>query len=439
MDITARKQKYVMSVYALLAFLSLFIFGILHIFVEKQATIGYFELAGAVAVVLSLVILKVSGRVAVTRACFLITIITMLIMMLVTGGTAGTGIFWFFMFPVAAFFLAGAREGVFWMLLLFTVLATTWLTGKADWLPVYYQDIEIRQLVAILIVVTIGIFTYQRYREQSEAEVINSKQKLQNNIKQTAVLHDKMDKAKSEFVALASHQLRTPISAIKWSSEMLLAGDAGKITEDQRDIVQGIEDSSQRLADIVDTMLLVSNLDLGKLEVQPEMTDLPALTGKVLAEQLKKLPEKQLEITESYENKLSKLWLDNRIMTIILRNIFSNAIKYTPSNGNIAVSIKHHKDKLHKNSKGSVLLEVADSGYGIPIDQQNDVFTKMFRATNVKAKDTDGTGLGLYTVKSLLERVGGKIWFESEEDKGTVILVLLPLEGMKSQDKEGHV
>lgn len=434
---------HVTRIYAVLAFLSFIIFGALHIFVEKTQLVGYLEMSGGMAVALIMLGAQLGARLTIIRISLLSVVTALLVVMLVTGGTQGTGIFWFFMFPVMAFFLAGAREGVYWMLLLFAVVAATWFAGKAGSIPIYYQDIEVRQLAVTLTVVTIGIFAYERYKEKSEGEAHHSRQRLQANMSQTEALHVKMDKAKGEFVALASHQLRTPISAIKWSSEMLLNGDAGKLTEDQRDIVQGIEDSNKRLGAIVDTMLLASSLDLGKLEVRVEPVDLPALSHAVLEEQLKKMPDKHFGITESYDSKMPKIRLDERIMSIILQNIFSNSIKYTPNDGEIAIAVRHNEEKLNADSRGSVLIEVADNGYGIPRDQQKDVFAKMFRAANAKAKDTDGTGLGLYTVKALLERVGGKIWFESEEDKGTTFFVLIPQEGMEKKEAglagESHV
>jgi signal transduction histidine kinase len=176
-------------------------------------------------------------------------------------------------------------------------------------------------------------------------------------------------------------------------------------------------------------------LDLGSVDVRVEPTDLPALARRTLSEQLKRFPEKQLATEQAYESDLPKIPLDAHVMAIILQNLFSNAVKYTPSGGRVTVIIKRSQEKLHSSSKGSVLVEVADTGYGIPLDQQVGVFNKMFRATNVKAKDTDGTGLGLYTVKALLAQVGGKVWFASQENKGTTFSVLLPLEGMGNYGK----
>jgi signal transduction histidine kinase len=250
------KQKYVLQVYTLMAFLSFAVFGSLHVF-EGNSITGYCELGGAVAAAAALFLARIGRDLTAARASLLLTIIVLLFVMLVTGGTAGTGIFWFFMFPVVAFFLAGAREGLYWMLLLGVVLAVSWIVARIDLIPYYYHDIEIRQLAVTLAVVTFGLFVYQRYREYSDDEASSTKGQLEANMRQSAAMFTQMDRAKGEFVALASHQLRTPISAIRWSTEMLLGGDTGRLSDDQRDTVEGIEASTNRLGAIVDYMLLV--------------------------------------------------------------------------------------------------------------------------------------------------------------------------------------
>jgi two-component system sensor histidine kinase VicK len=111
---------------------------------------------------------------------------------------------------------------------------------------------------------------------------------------------------------------------------------------------------------------------------------------------------------------------------MIFQNLLSNAVKYTPEKGKININIK--KDGLN------VLISVADAGYGIPSNVQSKIFTKMFRADNARVKDPDGTGLGLYIIKSTLEKTGGKIWFESVENKGSTFYVTIPLDGMKKKE-----
>lgn len=109
---------------------------------------------------------------------------------------------------------------------------------------------------------------------------------------------------------------------------------------------------------------------------------------------------------------------------MVIQNLLSNAIKYTPEGGKVEASI----DLVKGNG---IIFKVSDTGYGIPTDQQNKIFTKLFRADNVVGKDTEGTGLGLYIAKSIVEQSGGKIWFESSENKGTTFYVTLPLKKSK--------
>ena len=123
--------------------------------------------------------------------------------------------------------------------------------------------------------------------------------------------------------------------------------------------------------------------------------------------------------------------VDPKHLRMVLQNLLSNAVKYTPEDGKIELSIS-------LADKENVLLKISDTGYGIPKHQQDKIFTKLFRADNVRDKDTDGTGLGLYIVKSIVENSGGRVWFKSsgeEENKGTVFYVTLPLDGVKKSTK----
>jgi signal transduction histidine kinase len=146
-----------------------------------------------------------------------------------------------------------------------------------------------------------------------------------------------------------------------------------------------------------------------------------------------------LHITETYYPGLPLLQLDRRMTKTILRNLISNAIKYTPSRGSVAIHLKKSSTKLTPSSRGSLMIEISDTGYGIPRGQQKKIFSKLFRASNIKIKDTDGTGLGLYIVQLILERVGGRIRVTSEENKGSTFTVLLPLEGMRRQNNAVEV
>ncbi len=423
------RDLFVVNVYALLALLSLSVFGALQIAVENNPIVGALELAGAMAVALIIVGLRLTKNVALARACLISTILTFIVVMLTTGGTQGTGIFWVFMFPVAAFFLSGKRLGSYWMALLFVTIVTLWVLERTVHIPYYYSDIETRQLLVAVLVVGVGLYVYQRSREDWEMTARKSQQSLKQYLHRMTTLHQKVDHAKNEFMSLTSHQLRTPIAAIGWYSEMLLNGDVERLKPNQHEYVQRILDSNLRLGDIVDAMLMVSSLELGEVYVRPAPTDLASLTHSLFQTELHKFADRQFVIHETYAD-IPKLNLDPTVIKHVLRNLFSNALKYTPAKGAITIEITQNDQKLSPGSSGSVWIKVQDTGYGIPLEDQENTFAKLFRAANIKVKDTDGTGLGLYIVKALLDLVGGQVSFTSAENKGSIFVVQLPLEGM---------
>ncbi|MGE5327766.1 MAG: PAS domain S-box protein [Thiobacillus sp.] len=234
-----------------------------------------------------------------------------------------------------------------------------------------------------------------------------------------------VDRAKTEFVSLASHQLRTPLSAINWYTEMLLDEDAGKINKEQREYLEQVYHGNQRMVDLVNALLNVSRLDLGTFTVEPEKINLADISKDVVKELEASFAKKNQVVKESYAHDLPKINADPRLTRIIFQNLLSNAMKYTRDSGKIEVSVEFDDDKFQ--------IKVKDNGMGIPKSQQDKIFTKLFRADNVKATDTEGTGLGMYIVKSIIDEVGGKINFVSEQDKGTTFTICLPKSGMKSK------
>jgi len=240
-----------------------------------------------------------------------------------------------------------------------------------------------------------------------------------------------IDKAKTEFVSLASHQLRTPLSTVNWYSEMLLTGDIGEVTPEQRRYLEEIYNGNQRMVDLVNTLLDVSRIEMGTFFFESKSTDVVKLIEATLAEQKLQIEEKNIQISSSFEKKLPPIHTDPKLLRMVVQNLLSNAVKYTPDGGAIAVS-------LSMDTKKSLLLKIADTGYGIPENQKDKIFTKLFRADNVIGKDTEGTGLGLYIAKSIIEQSGGKLWFESEENKGTTFSATLPLRGVKKGPDARH-
>lgn len=238
-----------------------------------------------------------------------------------------------------------------------------------------------------------------------------------------------IDKAKTEFVSVASHQLRTPLSAISWYTEMLLGGEAGKVTKKQKDFLGEIYEGSRRMTDLVNSLLNISRIELGTFVIEPEETNLLLEIDKVLPELEIFAKENKIKINKNISDNIPKIKLDKNLFRIIIQNLLSNAIKYTKEDGQV--------DFIVKNNKTNLIIDVKDNGIGIPKNQQKDIYKKLFRASNAKLEHVEGTGLGLYVVKMILDNSGGSISFKSKEKEGTTFTVKIPLSGMKM--KKGKV
>ncbi len=233
----------------------------------------------------------------------------------------------------------------------------------------------------------------------------------------------KIDKAKTEFVSLASHQLRTPLTAIRWHLELLLRGVTGDLKQDQQEVIHEVHGINMRLIELVGALLSVARIEVGNLKVAPVLSDIEELAHNAVSELKPQISKKRLNFSEQYDPALPQLLLDRDLTHIIFQNLLTNAVKYTPEGGKIDL-------KVVCEGRDSILIKVADTGYGIPKQQQSQIFTKLYRADNVHEKDASGTGLGLYIVRSIVESFKGKVWCESEENKGATFYARLPLRGM---------
>lgn|GEM_PF-1004506 len=226
-----------------------------------------------------------------------------------------------------------------------------------------------------------------------------------------------LDRAKTEFVGLASHQLRTPLTAVSWFTEMLLKKDFGNLNEKQADYLGEIYAGNQRMIDLVDDLLNTSRIDMGTISAKLELVNLSEAMESVLSEFSPQISQKNLNIEKKFSRNLPRVLIDPEHLGIVFQNILSNAVKYTSAKGKIAVEMRRQNSHI--------LVKIADNGWGIPAAQQKKIFTKLFRADNVRKKDTEGTGLGLYIARAIIKKSGGKIWFESKENKGTTFYIAL--------------
>ncbi|MCX6755457.1 MAG: ATP-binding protein [Candidatus Nomurabacteria bacterium] len=243
------------------------------------------------------------------------------------------------------------------------------------------------------------------------------------------VSHDKeVDIEKTEFVSLASHQLKTPVGALNWNLELLLGGDYGKITEKQREIISDMYKMNQRMNDLINSLLNVSRIDLGVFIIEPVPTNWVDMCDEVLAELDSKIKIKNHIITKKYIGDLATIPADPKLLRIIFQNYISNAVKYTHGSGVINIIVENKNDE--------VLISVSNNGDSIPEKEKSRIFSKLFRASNAQEQDPDGNGLGLYIVKKIAENGGGRVWFESREGKDTVFYASFPVSGMIKREGE---
>lgn len=232
-------------------------------------------------------------------------------------------------------------------------------------------------------------------------------------------IYKEVDRAKSEFIAIAAHQLRTPLSIVKWTFRMLLDRDFGTLNQDQDKVLGDGSGVVENMIKLVSDLLDVARIEEGRFSLKI----IPVKIDKVLQEiadaYKPKLDEKKIELKIITRGILPDIELDANKIRLALENIIDNAIKYSPAKSIITAEIEA--------SNRNIEIRIKDFGIGIPVGEQNKIFSKFFRSKNAVRKETMGSGLGLYIVKNIVEMHGGNVRFFSEEDKGTVFYINLPI------------
>lgn len=229
------------------------------------------------------------------------------------------------------------------------------------------------------------------------------------------------EKLKTDFISIASHQLRTPLSAVSLYSQMLYDGMAGPLNERQLEFLETTIAATKRMNSLISTLLNITRIEAGSIAVDPSHTPLVPLLRSLITEFSPEAESKAISLTAEVTEDPLAIHSDSLLVREVLANILSNAIKYTPKGGSVVVRLRE---------KGSqVLISVQDTGYGIPAASQQYIFTKFFRADNIISQDVSGTGLGLYLTRTIVENLQGELWFESDEGRGTTFHISLPLRG----------
>ena len=242
---------------------------------------------------------------------------------------------------------------------------------------------------------------------------------------------ERIDEMKSEFVSVASHQLRTPLTVINWNLEMLLEEKTEKLSTRQEQYIKDVYKESQRMVALVNDLLNVSRLQSGRVKIEPVATDLEDFIEDIISAYRPLLSQsKRAFIFKRPKRRLPAVPVDRILFRQVIDNFITNAIRYSPADKNSTVTVALAK------MKDGYQVSVTDEGIGIPLADQEHIFEKLFRSDNARLAASDGSGLGLYISRMIMDSGGCKLWFESKEGHGSTFYALLPVTGMREKSGE---
>lgn len=253
--------------------------------------------------------------------------------------------------------------------------------------------------------------------ESATSELLTSNEKLRQ-----------LDAAKDEFVSMASHQLRTPLTSVKGYISMVLEGDAGDITPMQKQLLEEAFVSSERMVHLIGDFLNVSRLQTGKFVLDPSLVNLADLVEEEVEGLEATAASRSLKLRYRKPSRFPSLYLDGGKIHQVVMNFIDNALYYSTDNTTITVSLTVEG--------GEVVFEVRDTGIGVPKSEQAGLFTKFFRATNARRQRPDGTGIGLYLAKKVIDAHEGSMVFTSTEGEGSVFGFRLPIKKLSEPPSE---
>ncbi len=292
------------------------------------------------------------------------------------------------------------------------------LGAKQSGNPYNKQDIQVLDIIANELV--IAIQNAVRF-EEIETFNITLQQKVNEATKQLRQTNDKLkalDETKDEFISMASHQLRTPLTAVKGYVSMVVEGDAGKLNKQQKELLDQAFASSQRMVYLIADLLNVSRLRSGKFVIENKPTQLADVVESEMEQLTEVAKSKDQTLTYKKPDNFPALMMDETKIRQVIMNFADNALHYTQNGGHIQINLE---------DKGSTIeYTVVDDGLGVPKAEQHHMFTKFYRAGNAKKARPDGTGLGLFMAKKVIAAQGGAIIFKSEEGKGSTFGFIFP-------------
>ncbi|MBX4215979.1 HAMP domain-containing histidine kinase [Candidatus Parcubacteria bacterium] len=257
---------------------------------------------------------------------------------------------------------------------------------------------------------------------QKVSELDSSNQLLIKRESELTLVNDRLlelDKAKSEFISVAAHQLRTPLSAIKWTLSLLIDEQSENLDAEQKSLLMKGYESNERIIALINEMLVVTRIEAGKVQYNFSMVHIEDIIDSILLDFAGQSHVRKIKMSfERPSQDLPYLHADPEKLRTVLQNLTENAVKYTHDGGSITL--------FASVEEGMVKIGVKDTGIGIPTRQQSSIFNKFFRADNAAKQETDGSGLGLFIAKSIVEKHSGKIWFESAEGIGSTFYFTMP-------------
>ncbi|MBC7073794.1 HAMP domain-containing histidine kinase [Candidatus Parcubacteria bacterium] len=226
------------------------------------------------------------------------------------------------------------------------------------------------------------------------------------------------NRMKTEFISIASHQLQTPLSSLRWALELLLSENVRQDPKKQTEFLNILKEESDKMRELMRDLISVAKIESEQLFLTKEKISLKEIVQKTISELENKAKEKNLEIVFECQTSLPFIFTSKSAIQTAIWHLLDNAIKFSKNGGKIKISLWPENKK--------VFFKIEDQGIGIPESDQKFIFQKFFRAKNAFRYQTKGTGLGLFIVKNIIERSGGKIKFSSKEDKGTTFWFYLP-------------